>query len=148
MKAVIQRVSEAHVDVGGETVGAIGLGLLVLIGAEQGDTKADADYLAQKIGGLRIFTDADGKMNLDVGQVNGEILAISQFTLLGDCRKGRRPSFVAAERPEAAKVLYEDFIAAIRNRGLTCKTGIFQANMQVHLLNDGPVTLILESKKP
>ena len=147
MRAVVQRVQQARVDVDGKTVGSIEHGLLILIGAQRGDERSDAEYLAQKVCQLRIFSDEDDKMNLDVEQVGGAVLAVSQFTLLGDCRKGRRPSFVAAEQPDRARVLYEDFVAAVRARGLTCETGVFRASMQVHLLNDGPVTLILESRK-
>ena len=147
MRAVVQRVTEASVDVDGKTVGRIGCGLMILLGAERGDDLADAQYLAKKICQLRIFADENDKMNLDVGQVGGSVLAVSQFTLLGDCRKGRRPSFGAAERPEAARQLYFDFVAAIREQGLVCETGQFQAQMAVRLVNDGPVTFILESKK-
>ena len=147
MKAVIQRVTRAQVDVDGRTTGTIATGLLVLLGAERGDTTADAKYLAQKICSLRIFADQAGKMNLDLAQVNGSVLAVSQFTLLGDCRKGRRPSFGRAEQPEHARRLYEDFVEAVRAQGCPCETGVFQANMQVSLTNDGPVTFILESRR-
>ena len=147
MRAVIQRVTGASVSVEGRVVGQIGVGLVVLIGAAQTDTRADADALAKKISGLRIFSDSDGKMNLNVSQAGGEILAISQFTLLGDCRKGRRPSFVKAARPEEANLLYERFISATRALGLVVETGVFQANMQVELVNDGPVTLLMDTTK-
>ena len=144
MKAVIQRVTSATVAVEGETVGAIGQGLLVLLGVEKGDTEAQADRLAEKIAGLRIFSDADGKMNLSVRDVSGSLLVVSQFTLAGNCSKGRRPSFDTAAPPEDGKRLYEYFVAAARNLDLPAQTGIFQADMQVTLVNDGPVTFILE----
>ena len=144
MKAVIQRVTSASVAVEGETVGAIGQGLLVLLGVEKGDTEAQADRLAEKIAGLRIFSDADGKMNLSVRDVSGSLLVVSQFTLAGNCSKGRRPSFDTAAPPEEGKRLYEYFVAAARNLDLPAQTGIFQADMQVTLVNDGPVTFILE----
>jgi D-tyrosyl-tRNA(Tyr) deacylase len=126
-------------------VGEIGAGLLVLLGVAKGDTAADADYLATKIAGLRIFTDEAGKMNRSVMEAGGAMLAVSQFTLYGDCRKGRRPSFDAAGGPEEARVLYEHFVTASRAQGLQVETGIFQADMKVSLLNDGPVTLMVES---
>lgn len=147
MRAVVQRVSRASVTVDGEVVGAIGRGLLVLIGAADGDTPKDADSLARKVGGLRIFPDGDGKMNLDVAQAGGAVLAVSQFTLLGDCRKGRRPSFVGAARPEVASPLFERYVEATRALGLRCETGIFQTDMKVELLNDGPVTLLVDTTK-
>ncbi len=147
MRAVVQRVSRASVSIDGETSGQIGVGLLVLVGAAEGDTEADARALASKVAGLRIFNDADGKMNLDVQQAGGAILAVSQFTLLGDCRKGRRPSFVKAGRPEPAKLRYEQYIEATRDLGIEVETGIFQANMQVELVNDGPVTLLIDTDK-
>jgi D-tyrosyl-tRNA(Tyr) deacylase len=147
MRAVVQRVTRAQVEVGGATVGAIGPGLLVLLGVAQGDTSADAVYLAEKTGGLRIFEDAAGKMNLALQDVGGAVLAVSQFTLLGDCRKGRRPGFTDAAPPDLADALYHDYVAALRTRGLTVATGVFQAEMQVHLVNDGPVTLLLDSRK-
>lgn len=126
-------------------MGAISIGLLVFLGVSKSDSEKDADYLAEKILGLRIFPDADGKMNVNVGDSGGGILVISQFTLYGDCRKGRRPSFDDAARPELAQHLYEYFLAALRQRGLTPASGIFQAEMQVSLTNDGPVTFLLES---
>jgi len=147
MRAVVQRVTQARVEVGGATVGAIGPGMLVLLGVANGDTSADAAYLAEKTGGLRIFEDADGKMNLAVQDIDGAVLAVSQFTLLGDCRKGRRPGFTDAAPPELAAALYHDYVAALRSHGLTVATGVFQAEMQVHLVNDGPVTLLLDSRK-
>jgi D-aminoacyl-tRNA deacylase len=147
MRAVIQRVSRAQVTVESEITGAIGLGLLVLLGVSTADTEADADYLADKTAGLRIFEDSEGKMNLSVADVHGAILAVSQFTLYGDARKGRRPSFDAAARPEQAKKLYEYFVEKIRAAGLPCETGRFQAEMKVDLVNDGPVTILLDSTK-
>jgi D-aminoacyl-tRNA deacylase len=147
MRAVIQRVSHAQVTVDAEVTGAIGLGLLVLLGVSTADTESDADYLAEKIAGLRIFEDSEGKMNLSVADVHGAILAVSQFTLYGDARKGRRPSFDAAARPEQAKQLYEYFVEKIRAAGLPCETGRFQAEMKVELVNDGPVTIMLDSTK-
>jgi D-tyrosyl-tRNA(Tyr) deacylase len=147
MRAVIQRVSRAQVTVDDEVTGAIGLGLLVLLGVSTADTESDADYLAEKIVGLRIFEDPEGKMNLSVADVHGAILAVSQFTLYGDVRKGRRPSFDAAARPEQAKKLYEYFVEKIRTAGLPCETGRFQAEMKVELVNDGPVTILLDSTR-
>jgi D-tyrosyl-tRNA(Tyr) deacylase len=147
MRAVVQRVSEARVEVAGETVGAIEKGFLVLLGVANGDTLADAVYLAEKTAGLRVFEDRDGKMNLALDEVGGAVLAVSQFTLLGDCRKGRRPGFTGAAPPEVADALYTDYVAALRKAGLTVATGIFRAEMQVHLVNDGPVTLLLDSRK-
>ncbi len=145
MRAVVQRVSRAAVTVGGEVVGRIGRGLLVLLGVGQEDTAADARWLADKITGLRIFEDADGKMNVGLAEVKGAILAVSQFTLFGDCTKGRRPSFIAAAPPEKAIPLYEEFIQAVRELGIEVQTGRFGAMMQVELVNDGPVTLIIDS---
>lgn len=147
MRAVVQRVTEARVEIDGEIVGAIGPGFLVLLGVAQGDTAADAAYLAEKTAGLRVFEDADGKMNLALPEVGGAVLAVSQFTLLGDCRKGRRPGFTNAAPPELADPLYNDYVAALRSQGLTVATGVFRAEMQVHLVNDGPVTLLLDSRK-
>ena len=147
MRAVIQRVAQARVEVGNEVVGAIGKGVLVLLGVAQGDTSADARYLAEKTAGLRIFEDAAGKMNLALDEVGGAVLAVSQFTLLGDCRKGRRPGFTDAAPPELADSLYNAYVAALRTEGLTVATGVFRAEMQVHLVNDGPVTLLLDSRK-
>jgi D-tyrosyl-tRNA(Tyr) deacylase len=147
MRAVIQRVREARVEVGDTTVGAIGTGFLVLLGVAQGDTGADAAYLAEKTAGLRVFEDAAGKMNRALGDVGGAVLAVSQFTLLGDCRKGRRPGFTDAAPPELADRLYTDYVATLRAMGLPVATGVFRAEMQVHLINDGPVTLLLDSRK-
>ncbi len=147
MRGVIQRVSEARVRVDGEVIGAIGPGLLLLLGIAEGDGVSDVDALAEKIVGLRIFEDEAGKMNRSVGEIGGGILVVSQFTLLGDCRQGRRPSFIAAARPEVALPLYESFVAAIRSRGIPVATGRFQADMAVELINDGPVTLLVDSRK-
>ena len=147
MRAVVQRVTEASVTVENETVGRIGHGFLVLLGVGQDDTEADADYLAQKIVGLRVFEDDAGKMNRGLLDVGGELLVVSQFTLWGDCRKGRRPSFVAAAPPEKADPLYQHFVSAARSAGATVATGRFRAEMQVALINDGPVTLLLDSHK-
>ena len=147
MKAVVQRVSEARVDVAGETVGAIGGGMLVLLGVEKGDGEGDAAWLAEKIAGLRIFEDGEGKMNLSLKETGGAILAVSQFTLAGNCAKGRRPSFDTAAPPHDANRLYESFVTCLREISVPVQTGIFQAEMAVHLVNDGPVTFILESPK-
>ena len=151
MRAVVQRVSRARVTVAGETgdeiTGEIELGLLVLLGVGTGDTRADADYLAEKTIGLRIFEDAGGKMNLSVGEVSGAVLAVSQFTLYGDVRRGKRPSFDGAAAPGAARELYEYFVEKIRAAGLRCETGRFQEDMQVELVNEGPVTILLDSAK-
>ena len=147
MRAVVQRVSRARVSVGGEITGEIGLGLLVLLGVGAGDTRAEADYLAEKTIGLRIFEDAGGKMNLSVVEVGGGLLVVSQFTLYGDARKGRRPSFDAAAAPERARELYEYFVEKVRAAGLRCETGRFQETMQVELVNDGPVTVLLDSER-
>jgi D-tyrosyl-tRNA(Tyr) deacylase len=145
MRAVVQRVTEARVNVDGALAGEIGIGLVVLLGVAKGDTALDAEYLAAKISQLRIFSDPDGKMNRNIMEAGGALLAVSQFTLYGDCRKGRRPSFDQAAAPADARVLYEHFIAAARSTGLQVETGIFQAEMQVALINDGPVTLMVES---
>jgi len=147
MRAVVQRVSRARVTVGREITGEIGLGLLVLLGVGAGDTRAEADYLAEKTIGLRIFEDAGGKMNLSVAEVGGALLVVSQFTLYGDARRGKRPSFEAAAAPEQARELYEDFVEKIRRAGLRCETGRFQETMQVELVNEGPVTILLDSSK-
>ncbi|MBW2037667.1 MAG: D-tyrosyl-tRNA(Tyr) deacylase [Deltaproteobacteria bacterium] len=146
MRAVIQRVTAAEVQVGGKTVGRIGHGLLVLLGISRSDCEKDADYLSEKIVYLRIFEDRDGKMNASLMDTGGEIMVVSQFTLLGDCRKGRRPSFVEAAPPKVAERLYEYFIHRVKSKGITVSTGQFRAKMAVSLINDGPVTLILESK--
>jgi D-aminoacyl-tRNA deacylase len=147
MRAVVQRVARAQVTVEGEIVGAIGRGLLVLLGVTHADTEPDADYLADKIVGLRIFEDANGKMNLDTAAVEGGILVVSQFTLYGDVRRGKRPSFDGAAPPEQARKLYEYFVERIRAAGLPSHAGRFQEMMQVELVNDGPVTILLDSKK-
>lgn len=146
MRACIQRVIEARVAVGSEIVGQIGPGLLVLLGVAAGDRDADAHWLADKIAGLRVFEDAAGKMNLALTETGGAMLVVSQFTLLGDCRRGRRPSFTEAALPEEAERLYEVFVAAIRAAGIQVATGRFRSHMLVSLVNDGPVTLIVESK--
>jgi len=145
MRVVVQRVTQAKVEVDGAVTGEIGAGLLVLLGVAKSDTAADAEFLAQKIAGLRIFHDDAGKMNRSVLEAGGAILAVSQFTLYGDCRKGRRPSFDLAAPAEQARALYEHFVAASRRAGVRVETGIFQAHMAVSLVNDGPVTLIVES---
>ena len=147
MRAVIQRVSRAQVSVREEIVGKIGRGILVLLGVGNTDTEADADYLAAKIAGLRIFEDENGKMNLSLADRAGEVLAVSQFTLHGDARKGRRPSFDGAAPPELARALYEHFVRRIHEAGIGCETGRFQAMMQVELVNEGPVTILLDSKR-
>lgn len=147
MRAVVQRVSRAKVTVNDWTTGEIGIGLLVLLGVGQSDTEADATYLAEKIAGLRIFEDHDGKMNRSVIDVGGSVLAVSQFTLYGDVRRGKRPSFDAAAPPESARRLYEFFVERIRAAGLRCETGRFQEMMQVELVNEGPVTILLDSQK-
>jgi len=147
MRAVVQRVSRARVTVEGAIAGEIGVGLLVLLGVGAGDTRADADYLAAKIIGLRIFEDSDGKMNLSVGEIGGAVLAVSQFTLYGDARRGKRPSFDAAAPPAQARELYEYFVERVRAAGLRCETGRFQETMLVELVNDGPVTILLDSAK-
>jgi len=147
MRAVVQRVREASVEVDAKIVGAIGLGLLVLLGVEQSDQQADARYIADKIAGLRIFNDAAGKFNLSLDEVGGAVLLVSQFTLHGDCRKGRRPSFIDAARPEHAIPLYESVGHLLRQKGFEVATGVFGAHMDVRLLNDGPVTLLLDSRK-
>jgi D-tyrosyl-tRNA(Tyr) deacylase len=145
MRAVIQRVSAASVEVAGRQVAAIGRGLAVLLGVAIGDTERDADHLAEKIANLRVFEDAEGKLNLSLADAGGAVLVVSNFTVLADCRKGRRPSFDAAARPEQAQPLYERFVAGLRAAGLAVETGVFQEHMIVHIANDGPVTLILES---
>jgi D-aminoacyl-tRNA deacylase len=147
MRAVVQRVSRAKVTVNGGITGEIGPGLLVLLAVGTGDTHADADYLADKIIGLRIFEDSGGKMNLSVVDSAGAVLAVSQFTLYGDVRRGKRPSFDAAAPPQQARALYEYFVDKIRAAGLRCETGRFQETMQVELVNEGPVTILLDSAK-
>ena len=147
MRARIQRVSEASVTVEGVVVGEIGRGLVVLLGVGQGDAEEDARYLADRVVGLRVFEDEEGKMNRSLEDVGGAVLAISQFTLYGDCRKGRRPSFTRAAPPELAEQLYDTFIAAVGVQGIRVQTGQFRAQMDVALVNDGPVTLLLDSAK-
>ncbi|MCX6625145.1 MAG: D-aminoacyl-tRNA deacylase [Acidobacteria bacterium] len=146
MRVVIQRVSQARVEVEGEVSGQIAEGLLVLLGIEKRDTRADAGYLVDKTIGLRIFPDDAGKMNRSLLDIGAALLVVSQFTLYGDCRKGRRPSFDQAAPPEQARELYEYFVSAARARGISVATGVFQASMQVTLTNSGPVTLICESR--
>lgn len=147
MRAVVQRVTQAGVMVAGEKVAAIGAGLLVLLGIEQNDDDKDAKYLAEKVAGLRIFEGADGKMNLSVIDVGGEVLVVSQFTLLGDCRKGRRPGFSRAAAPELAEPLCRQLVDGLRKQGVPVQTGVFRADMAVDLVNDGPVTLMLDSNR-
>jgi len=147
MRAVVQRVSQASVVVDSQTVGAIEQGLMVLLGVAQGDTVKDAVYLAEKTAGLRIFTDDAGKMNRSVEEIGGGILVVSQFTLLGDCRNGRRPGFTEAAPPDLADDLYGTYVDTLLKRGLTVTTGVFRADMQVSLVNDGPVTMLLDSRK-
>jgi D-tyrosyl-tRNA(Tyr) deacylase len=147
MRAVVQRVSRAKVTVNAQVSGEIGLGLLVLLGVGHEDTEADATYLAEKIAGLRVFEDESGKMNRSVQDVGGGVLAVSQFTLYGDVRRGKRPSFDAAAQPEHARRLYEFFVERIEAAGLRCETGRFQEMMQVELVNEGPVTILLDSAK-
>ena len=148
MRAVLQRVKEARVEVDGAITGSIGKGLLVLLGVANGDSRGDADWLLEKIVNLRVFEDAEGKMNLSVLDVKGALLVVSQFTLYADTRRGRRPGFDQAARPEEARVLYENFVERARATGLEIATGIFQAEMAVWLCNDGPVTLICDSPLP
>lgn len=147
MRAVVQRVSRAKVTINDWVSGEIGLGLLVLLGVGQQDTENDASYLAEKIAGLRIFEDSDGKMNRSVQEVSGSLLVVSQFTLYGDVRRGKRPSFDAAAPPGEARRLYEFFVDRVRAAGLRCETGRFQEMMQVELVNEGPVTILLDSAK-
>ncbi|UFJ38998.1 D-tyrosyl-tRNA(Tyr) deacylase [Brevibacillus humidisoli] len=145
MRVVVQRASQASVEVNGETVGRIGKGLVLLVGISHDDTEQDAAFIAEKLAHLRIFEDEQGKMNRSVLETGGQILSISQFTLYGDCRKGRRPNFMSAARPEKAEPLYQQLNQKLREKGLQVETGRFGAMMQVHLTNDGPVTLIVES---
>ncbi len=147
MRAVVQRVSRAKVTVDGEVTGEIGLGLLVLVGVGAADTRTDAEYLVEKTIGLRVFEDQNGKMNLSVSEVGGAMLVVSQFTLYGDARRGRRPSFDAAASLAQARELYEYFVERIRVAGLRCETGRFQETMQVELVNEGPVTILLDSAR-
>lgn len=145
MRAVIQRVSQASVTVEGQTVGQIDAGLMVLLGVAEGDTEADARWMADKLIGLRVFEDEEGKMNRSLQDTGGAMLVVSQFTLLGDCRKGRRPSFIGAAAPEIANELYERFVAMVTAAGITTATGRFRTEMKVALTNEGPVTLVIES---
>ena len=147
MRCVVQRVKESSVTVGGETVGAIGPGLMVLIGVSTDDTDADLKYMTDKVPNLRIFDDENGVMNRSVLDAGGSILAVSQFTLYGDARGGRRPSYIRAARPEEANRMYERLVTAWRDKGVHVETGIFRADMQVSLINDGPVTILLDSEK-
>jgi D-aminoacyl-tRNA deacylase len=147
MRAVVQRVSRAQVTVNGNVAGEIGMGLLVFLGVGDGDTEADVAYLAEKVSGLRIFEDEQGKMNRSVQDLGGSVLAVSQFTLYGDVRRGKRPSFDAAAAPEKARQLYELFVERFRAAGLRCETGRFQEMMTVELVNEGPVTILLDSAK-
>ena len=147
MRAVVQRVIEADVTVEERITGSIGKGLMVLLGVEDGDDEADAIYMADKITGLRIFEDEQGKMNLSIKDVGGKILAVSQFTLLGDVRKGKRPSFTKAARPDEANKLYRRFISLVNERNIETQEGVFQAEMMVKIYNDGPATILLDSKK-
>ena len=147
MRAVVQRVAEASVSVGGETLGKIKQGLCALVGVGRGDDGGDAGWLTEKIVGLRVFDDAEGRMNLDIRQAGGSLLIVSQFTLYGDCRKGRRPSYDAAMPPDEARFLYEMFTRMCADTGVPVETGVFRAEMAVSIVNDGPVTLLLDSKK-
>jgi len=147
MRAVVQRVLRGRVVVEGETVGEIGPGFVVLLGVSRDDTEADADYLAEKVAGLRVFEDEQGRMNRPLQDVGGAVLAVSQFTLYGDVRRGRRPGFDRAARPEQAEPLYQRFVEQLRARGLTVATGRFQTHMEVELVNNGPVTILVDSEK-
>jgi D-tyrosyl-tRNA(Tyr) deacylase len=147
MRAVVERVARARVTVGEEVVGSIGRGLLVLLGVAKSDGEADADYMAAKVLGMRIFADPGGRMNLSLGDTGGAVLAVSQFTLYGNVHRGRRPSFDEAAQPELARRLYESFISKIQAAGFVCESGRFQATMQVELVNDGPLTILLDSRR-
>ena len=147
MRAVVQRVTSASVTVNGERVSEIGAGVLIFLGVAHEDTTAELEYIANKIANLRIFEDAEGKMNCSLLETGGAALVVSQFTLYGDCRKGRRPSFINAARPEVANALYEEFITALEKRNIPTQGGTFQAMMEVRLINDGPVTILLDSNK-
>lgn len=147
MRAVVQRVDRASVSVDGEVTGSVQKGLMVLLGVAEGDTSKDLAYIVDKVCGLRIFEDDEGKMNLSVKDVGGAVLAVSQFTLCGDCRHGKRPSFSSAAKPEVANELYEQFVAGCRAAGLPVETGVFRAHMLVELVNNGPVTILLDSSR-
>lgn len=147
MRIVLQRVKEARVESGSRTVGRIGRGLCLLVGVEKGDHEEDARFLAKKAVELRIFPDAEGKMNLSLADAGGEVLAVSQFTLAGSVRKGRRPSFDGAEEPGRAAALFDEFVRAVEALGITVETGVFQAAMEVHIVNEGPVTFVLDSRR-
>ncbi len=147
MRGVVQKVTRARVTVDGETVGQIGMGYMVLVGVEEGDGREDMLYMAQKISGLRVFEDAEDKMNLSLADVGGSCLLVSQFTLLADARKGRRPNFVRAARPEAAEPLFTELVETLRSEGLTVETGRFRTHMAIEMVNDGPVTILLDSRK-
>lgn len=147
MRAVVQRVRESRVDVDGQTVGRIESGLNVLLGVESGDTDKDLAWMVEKVLNLRVFADEAGKMNRSLLDVGGEMLVVSQFTLLGDCRKGRRPSYISAAQPQEAERLYQVFVEQVRSRGITVGQGVFRAMMDVHIVNDGPVTILLDSRK-
>ena len=147
MRCVVQRVSRAKVTVEGEITGEIGMGYMVLVGAEEGDTETDVNYCAEKIANLRVFEDAEEKMNLSVSDVGGGVLLVSQFTLLADARKGRRPSFIRAARPEVAEPLFEQLVSKVAAHGIPVATGRFRTHMEVELVNDGPVTILLDSRK-
>lgn len=147
MRAVVQRVSQGRVTVAGEVVGQIGKGYVILLGVAKEDTETEADYMAEKVAGLRVFEDENGKMNLSIQEAGGAVLAVSQFTLYGDVRRGRRPGFDRAGRPGQAEPLYERFVARLREQGLQVETGRFQTHMEVALVNDGPVTILIDSEK-
>lgn len=147
MRAVVQRVTQSSVTVDGKITGSIEKGLMVLLGVEEGDIEKDAQYIADKVSGLRIFEDEQGKMNLSIKEIGGKVLAVSQFTLLGDARKGKRPSFSKAARPDEANKLYRYFIDLINNNDIETQEGVFQAEMLVNIYNDGPVTILLDSNK-